>query len=156
MGLALRSRLHIESPVHDESAARTENPWRARHWLSHVVLLPTLAAFAAMKVEVFIHATAWMMLVILLISDDGRWIGAFIGAMLLGGRNAFRTGRLVIGSMSAGVTQLALTALAAHAWAIPGEATMALLAGALIIEFTAPMRRRLVEQLNQTEDQFST
>ena len=77
--------------------------------------------------------------------------GAFLGAMLPGGRKTLRTTRLVIGSMSAGTTQLAVTAIAAHVWAIPETLILPLLLGSLLIEFTAPARRQFARHLAEME-----
>jgi hypothetical protein len=118
------------------------------------VLISALAASVGVKIEWIEHFSFWPLLLILLLSDDGRWVGAFIGAMLPGGRKALRTTRLVMGSMSAGVTQLSIAALAIHADAVPEFIVPALLAGALVMELTVPMRRNLVEQINRAEAEW--
>jgi hypothetical protein len=116
------------------------------HWL-----VPPLTACAAIKVDVIAHAHLGALLALLLISGDGRWIGALVGALLPGGRRVLRTMRLVLGSMSCGVTQLAITAAAAHAGALPRETTFGLLVGAVAIEVLAPARRSMARRLVETE-----
>ena len=62
--------------------------------------------------------------------------------------------RLVLGSMAAGPTQLAITAIAVHTWSIPDGFAMALLLGAVVIEVTTPARRKMARQLIQTEEEI--
>lgn len=116
------------------------------------LLLPALAAMVCVKIEWIAHATFWPLIVVLLLCDDGRWLGAFLGAILPGGRTPLRTTRLVIGSMSAGITQLAVAAIALHADAMPEFIALTLLAGSLLMEFTTPLRRSLVAQLHLAEE----
>ncbi len=119
-----------------------------------IVLVPVLAGCVAIKIDLFEHFAVWPIVVILLLSGDGRWFGAFVGAMILGGRRSLRTMRLVLGSMACGPTQLAITALAIHTWSIPGEYAMALLLGAVLIETTVGARRSMAKRLIQTEKEI--
>ena len=119
-----------------------------------IVLVPVLAGCVAIKIDLFEHFAVWPIVVILLLSGDGRWFGAFVGAMILGGRRSLRTMRLVLGSMACGPTQLAITALAIHTWSIPGEYAMALLLGAVLIETTVGARRSMAKRLIQTEEEI--
>lgn len=121
------------------------------------VLLPSLAALAIVRIELF-HAASWaafwLIIVFLLLSGDARWLGAFCGAMLPGGRSSLRTMRLVMGSMAAGPTQLAVTAHIAHTMSVRDELVLALVLGAALIELTTPMRRSLAQQLADTEQEL--
>ncbi|MEE9129428.1 MAG: hypothetical protein V3T84_05375 [Phycisphaerales bacterium] len=119
-----------------------------------IVLVPVLAGCVAVKIDLFAHFAVWPIVVILLLSGDGRWLGAYLGAMVLGGRRSLRTMRLVLGSMACGPTQLAVTALAIHTWSIPGEYAMALLLGAVLIETTVGARRSMARRLIQTEQEI--
>ena len=119
-----------------------------------MVLVPVLVGCVAVKIDLFAHFAVWPIVVILLLSGDGRWFGAYLGAMVLGGRSSLRTMRLVLGSMACGPTQLAITALAIHTWSIPGEYAMALLLGAVLIETTVSARRSMARQLIQTEEEI--
>jgi hypothetical protein len=123
--------------------------------LVHLVCLPLLGAATTVKIELFEDFAFWPLVVILLISDDGRGLGAFCGAMLPGGRRTLRTLRLVIGSVSAGATQLALIAIAAHAWAVPRQVVLPAVLGSLIIEFAAGSRHKLVQRITQVEEEVS-
>lgn len=121
-----------------------------RGGMLHLVV-PAVAACVAAKIDLFADFTFWPIAVLLLLSGDGRWLGAFTGAMVLGGRDSLRTMRLVLGSMAAGPTQLAVTAVAIHTGSIPARFAMGLLFGAVLIEVTAPARRRMAQRLITTE-----
>ncbi len=122
--------------------------------VTQVLLVPTLTACVAIRIDLFEHFALWPIVVILLLSGDARWFGAFVGAMVLGGRRSLRTMRLVLGSMACGPTQLAVTALAIHTRSIPGEFAMALLLGAVLIETTVGARRAMAKRLIQTEQEI--
>jgi hypothetical protein len=122
--------------------------------LFSLLLIPALAACVAVRIELIEHFAFWPIVIVLLLSDEGRWIGAFLGAMLPGGRRGLRTLRLVMGSMAAGPTQLTVTALAVHTWTIPDQLLLPLLLGAVLIETTAPARRKMAQQLIQTEQEL--
>lgn len=115
------------------------------------VMIPSLAACVAFKADLFGEFAIWPVIVIMLLSDDGRWIAAFLGAMIPGGRRALRTMRLTLGSMAAGPTQLAVTAIGAHAGLIPASLVLPLMLGAALIEVTAPARRGIARRLAETE-----
>jgi hypothetical protein len=125
----------------------------ARGALSHVVV-PAVAASVAVKVDLLDIFAFWPCLVILLLSGDGRWLGAFAGATILGGRRGLRTMRLVLGSMAAGPTQLAVTAVALHTWLLSPQYGMALLLGATLVELMAPARRGMAKRLIRTEEEL--
>lgn len=120
----------------------------------HHVLAPTLAACVAMRVDFYENFAFWPILIVLLLSGDGRWLGAFAGAMLLGGRHNLRTMRLVLGAMASGPTQLAVAAVAVHMRVIDGEWALALLLGAVLIEVTVNARRSMAQRLVATEHEI--
>lgn len=124
---------------------------RAARVAAQHVLLPALVATTLIKVDWIDDFAFWPLLVILLLSDDGRWLGAFIGAMLPGGRPALRTMRLVVGSMAAGPTQLAVTAVGVHSGMIPPRFVLPLVLGAVLIEVAAPVRRTFAHRVSQAE-----
>jgi hypothetical protein len=125
----------------------------ARVALSHVVV-PTVAASVAVKVDLMDSFAFWPCLVILLLSGDGRWLGAFAGATILGGRGGLRTMRLVLGSMAVGPTQLAVTAVALHTWLLSPRYGMTLLLGAALVELMTPSRRGMAKRLIRTEEEL--
>ena len=118
------------------------------------VLVPLLAACVGMKIDIFAYFSIWPLVVFVLLSGDGRWLGALMGALLPGGRRGMRTMRLVMGSMACGPTQLAVAAVAAHTWAVPESVPYALLLGAVYIEMSAPLRRIMARRLAQTEEEL--
>ena len=123
--------------------------WLARPLAS--IAVPALAGFAAIRVDLHHDLSLWPIILLLALSGDGRWLGAYLGAMLLGGRKSLRTMRLVMGSMACGPTQLAVTVIAASSGALPGKYILPLLFGAALVEALAPLRRRMAERLIQTE-----
>lgn len=134
---------------------RRPSPGRFAGVAIHHLLLPTMAALAVLRInlhELSLGALGPIVL-ILLVSGDGRWLGAFAGAMLPGGRRGLRTMRLVLGSMAAGPTQLAFATVAAHTQSVRGDFVLALVLGAVLIEVTAPARRSMARRLAQLEDQ---
>jgi hypothetical protein len=90
-------------------------------------------------------------LLLVLVSGDGRWLGALIGAALAGGRPWMRSMRLVMGMMACGPTQLALALVALHAGAVDGSLALAVLAGALVIEAGVPVRRAMARRVEDIE-----
>ncbi|MHC5024604.1 MAG: hypothetical protein ACYTGG_11980 [Planctomycetota bacterium] len=132
-------------------------PWSARRVAEEVLrcaLVPSVAACLAVRIEVFAHFAFWPLVVLVILSGDGRWIGAFIGAMLPGGRRWLRTMRLVMGSVACGPTQVAVAAMAVHAWSLPETIPLGLLAGAILIEMTTPMRRAVAWRLAEAEEEL--
>jgi hypothetical protein len=115
------------------------------------VLLPIAAALLAVRIEFFEHLSLWMIVAAMVLSGDGRWFGAFLGAMLSGARRSLRTMRLVLGVMSAGGVQVALAAIALSAGVVPEEAAYALLAGTLLMEITTNARRTMARQIEEAE-----
>jgi hypothetical protein len=119
-----------------------------------LVVVPLLAACVGMKIDIYAHFALWPIVVFVLLSGDGRWLGALMGALLPGGRKGMRTMRLVMGSMACGPTQLAVAALAAHTWVVPESIPYALLLGAIYIETSTPLRRIMARRLAQTEEEL--
>lgn len=118
------------------------------------ILIPTLAALAMIKVEPILHFHIWMVLVMMILGGDGRWFGAFFGAMAPGGRRSMRTMRLILGMMSCGPTMLAIAVIGAHTNAIPENLTLALILGAGLIELTTSARRTMARRLIETEEEY--
>jgi hypothetical protein len=115
------------------------------------LLRPLVAALAAVAVHLSESFAFWPAVILPLLSGDGRWCGALIGALLPGGRPVLRTMRLVLGSMAAGPTQLAVTALAVQFELLSGGIAVGLLLGAAVIEATAPARRAAALRLIEAE-----
>ena len=114
-------------------------------------LVPCLAASVAVHVDINAHFELWMLIVLVALSGDGRWLGAFFGAMVLGGRAGLRTMRLVLGTMACGPTQLAIAAIGAVTWSLPGPVVLGLMLGAVVMEMTVGARRSMARRLIATE-----
>ena len=154
-------RVGIKSHRHASGGAGdVRNNAKVRSWpgnlgaATHAIAIPALAALVTVKINLFEDASIWPILLVLLLSDDGRWLAAFLGAMLPGGRSGLRTMRLTLGSMAAGPTQLAVAALGAHTLAIPGRMVLALALGSALIAATAPARRGMARRLAHAEHEL--
>jgi hypothetical protein len=116
------------------------------HWLMELGVA-MLAAAVAMEFDLYDHFALWPLVILVLLADDGRWLGAFVGLVLVGGRTLPRAMRLAMPAMACGSTQLAVASAALHGWLLPARFALPLLAGAILIEVTAPLRRRLAAQM---------
>ena len=132
-------------------------PWISPQ-LSHILknaaghlFVPVLGACVGMKIDIYADFSFWPIVALLIIGGDVRWLGAYLGAIVLGGRSSLRTMRLVLGSMACGPTQLAVTAIAIHTWSLPGKYVFALLLSAILIEVTVGARRSMAKRLIETE-----
>ncbi|MCZ6834995.1 MAG: hypothetical protein O7G85_04405 [Planctomycetota bacterium] len=118
------------------------------------VVFPVLACFVMLRIDMNQHANLWMILLFVLLCGDGRWLGAFFGAMMLGGRKSLRTMRLVMGTMSCGPTMLVVTLLGVEIGLLPPPIALSLALGVALIEVTAPTRRNIARQLVQAEEEI--
>ena len=121
-----------------------------KRMLEHTAV-PIVAACAAVKVDFVADLALVPILLFLILSGDGRWLGALIGATALGGRRGLRSMRLVLGTMAAGPTQAAIAALGAQLGVLPKPLVLAALLGAALIEIATPARRKFAESLEKTE-----
>jgi hypothetical protein len=126
-------------------------PLRRLASIFEFIIIPTLVAIAAFHLDWATQLAFWPIVIVSILCGDGRWFGALIGALLPGGRRGLRTMRLVLGAMAAGPTQLAVTALGLCTRALPESMAVALLIGVVVIEITAPLRRRLASQMETLE-----
>jgi hypothetical protein len=117
-----------------------------------VLLVPALAASVAIRVDLLGDFRFWPVVVIMIVCGDGRWLGALLGALVLGERHGLRTMRLVLGSMAAGTTQLAVVAVGLNSGLLQAGPALALILGASLIEVTAPVRRSMSRRLTETEE----
>jgi hypothetical protein len=122
---------------------------RISRGILQLVIVPAVAATVAIRIDVLEDLTPWPVLILVLLSTDGRWLGAFTGVQILGGRRGLGTMRLVMASTAAGPTQLVVTAIAVSTWSIDTSLGLALLLGAVLIEVTGPARRSVAQRLIQ-------
>jgi hypothetical protein len=118
------------------------------------VLVPAVAGAIACRVELFAHLSLWPMLVLPLLSGDGRWIGAFLGAVLCGARKSLRSMRLVLGAMGAARAQLAFACIALGAAVLDEGVAFALLIGAALMDSTSTIRSHIARDLEQAEQEL--
>ena len=118
--------------------------WSAR---AVPLLVPPIAALAALRIEPFLDLRWSLLIVLSLIADDGRWLGGTLGAWLPGGMSAARAMGLGLVAVSAGPAMLAITAVAIATGSLSPAAAAGLLAGAVLIETLAPVRRRFAADL---------
>lgn len=121
-----------------------------KRMLEHI-LFPFLAALVMIRIDLILHARVGMIIVIMLLAGDGRWLGAYCGAMVPGGRRSLRTMRLILGVMSCGPTMLAVAGIGIATGTLGESPTLALALGAGLIEATTPMRRLMARRLTETE-----
>ena len=122
---------------------------------ANYIVVPVLGACVGIKIDIYADFRFGPIVVLLIIGGDVRWMGAYFGAMSLGGRRSLRTMRLVLGSMACGPTQLAVTAIAIHTGSIPGKYAFALLLSAILIEVTVGARRSMAKRLIETEEEIA-
>jgi hypothetical protein len=118
------------------------------------VLVPTVAASVALGVDLYDDFWFWPLLLLIIASADGRWIGATTGAMLLGQRQWLRTMRLMMGTMASGPTQIAVAAVVVQAGLIDGSLALAVAVGAITVEVSPPLRRAMSRHLSDMEDEL--
>lgn len=105
------------------------------------LLLPALAALASLQVEWIAHTSAWLVLGCLLLSGDGRWLGAWVGTLLSGRSGSGPARRLALAACGSGPLQVAIAAMALTEGVLDQAWAGALLLGALSTEVAAPLRR---------------
>ena len=71
-----------------------------------LVIIPTLAATVAVKIDLVEHFRLWLVVVFLLLSGDARWLGAFTGAAVLGGRRSLAEAGAVVPQIQGGFRNL--------------------------------------------------
>jgi len=148
--------LMMGTPIAAMAVGWMASPVRG-HWLRRALehsAVPIVVGCAAVRVDFLTDVAFWPVLMFLLLSGDGRWLGALIGSAALGGRRGVRAMRLVLGSMAAGPTQAAVAALGAQLGVLPNRLVAAALLGAALIEIATPARRSLARRLAKTEQEL--
>ncbi|MCA9290886.1 MAG: hypothetical protein KDA25_07145 [Phycisphaerales bacterium] len=129
----------------------TRRGGRVTRALTMGVLLPGLAAMTMLRIEPFLHASFWPIAAVLIVSGDGRWLGATIGALLPGGRRGWTAMRLGLPLYAAGPMQVAIVALGLWTDRLGGTMALALVIGAAATEVSAGLRRWLSARLDDAE-----
>lgn len=123
-------------------------PSRDWKWLSILVryaAIPSVMATALVLIHPFKDVSLWLIVIVILLCADGRWLGGILGLGLLGGYNSKDALRLAIPLVDSGISQLCMTALLFGAGVLPAEFALAALVGAVFLEYTAPLRMKLAQ-----------
>jgi len=108
------------------------------------VAVPLAGGLAGVHVDPLADAAFWPVVLLLVISGDGRWVGGWIGLLSLGGRRLPTAIRLSGGCLAAGPVQVAMVALAAGEDLLPDRLAFAALLGGLAVELLSPLRDRML------------
>lgn len=118
-------------------------PTRNNRWLRWFVdfaAIPSITATSLVLIHPIDAFQIWPCLVVILLCADARWLGGVIGLGILGGRKSADAMRLSIPLVDAGVSQLCVVALLFGAGVLAAPLALAVIIGALFLEFTAPIR----------------
>ena len=109
--------------------------------------VPVLAALAAVRVEPFLDVRWGVLILLAVVAEDGRWIGATLGTWLPGGVPFLGAMRLGLVAVPAAPMMLAFVAVSLSAGLLAPAAGAGLLVGVLLIEGLAPVRHRMAADL---------
>jgi hypothetical protein len=129
-------------------AALFEPTWVDR---THRLLVPALVSIALLRIEPWLDLRWWPLLVVVLLTDNGRLLGGVLAAFLPGGRRGLRAMRMALGLSAAGPTQAAIAAIAIAWESLPPAWGLALLLGAAVPELSTPLRARAAAMLDAAE-----
>ncbi|MDP7008024.1 MAG: hypothetical protein QGI78_00465 [Phycisphaerales bacterium] len=122
-------------------------PWL--EWFADRAAIPSIIASAMVLIHPLEALKFWPILLILLISADGRWLGGFTGLRILGGRTTVDAMRTTMPLVDASVSQLCLGVMLFGIGVLSQELTMSIIIGALFIELTAPTRKKFALELQE-------
>ena len=115
--------------------------WRWQWVFVDYAAIPSVMATALVLVHPVEHFQFWPTLFVVLLCADARWLGGIIGLGILGGRKTNNAMRLAIPLVDAGVSQMCMATLLFGAAILTEPFLLALLAGAVFLEFTVPLRQ---------------
>ncbi|MFO0827808.1 MAG: hypothetical protein U0572_06610 [Phycisphaerales bacterium] len=129
--------------------------WRAIGRRLAAVAVPSLAAIVAIGIDPLRDLSPMVFVLLFLVAEDGRWLGAF-AARVLGGEPAGVSVRSAMVGLSAGPTMLAFVGAGAATRVLSPASAAGLLLAAALLEFLRPARLRLARRLEdaqaETED----
>ncbi len=111
-------------------------------WLTDNAAIPSIVATTLVLIHPIEAFSFWPVIVVLLVSGDGRWLGGMFGLTILGGRSSMSTMRLTMPLVDAGVSQLCMASLLFGVGVLRPELTLAAIIGVVFLELSAPMRRK--------------
>lgn len=134
------------APIVGWMCARVCNaaPWR---WISERLLMPLLAALVMVKLELLLDASVWIIILVVIVSGDGRWLGTFIGGRLAARRGVLTTMALALPSLAAAPMQLGIVAIGMASGVLPSGLALPLVAGVAVIELSERLRLRMADHL---------
>jgi len=141
IGLATMPRLSAPAGVRLRRAAA----------LAGAVAIASVAALATVRIELLLDARLWPLLILPIVTGDGRWLGGMVAALLLGGRGPGVASRLLLVLSAAGPTQVAMAAIGLWTELLPPTLALGLVVGAVLVELTGPVRRRAERTLREAE-----
>tara|TARA_B100000959_G_scaffold284721_1_gene357143 strand:- start:850 stop:2037 length:1188 start_codon:yes stop_codon:yes gene_type:complete len=125
-------------------------PKRDSHWLqwfADYAAIPSIAATAMVLIHPIGSLSFLPILLVVLISSDGRWLGGMVGLLILGGRTSANAMRITMPLVDAGASQLCMAAMLFGVGVLSEELTLAAISGAIFIELTAPTRRKFATSI---------
>lgn len=122
-------------------------PWL--RWFSDYAAIPSIAATAMVLIHPLHALSVWPIVLVVLISSDGRWLGGMIGLLILGGRTSVNAMRITMPLVDAGASQLCMAAMLFGVGVMSEELTLAAILGAIFIELTAPTRRKFATSIGE-------
>lgn len=122
------------------SIPRTQLAWLT--WLTDNAAIPSIVATTLVLIHPIEAFSFWPVIVVLLVSGDGRWLGGMFGLAILGGRSSVSTMRLTMPLVDAGVSQLCMASLLFGVGVLRPELALAAIIGVVFLELSAPMRRK--------------
>lgn len=123
-------------------------PWLT--WFVDYAAIPSIVTATLVLIHPVDSLSFWPILLVVLISADGRWLGGLVGLKILGGRSTASAMRTTMPLVDAGVSQLCMAAMLFGVGILNEELTIAAIFGTLFIELTAPTRKKFsVEIANE-------
>ena len=119
-------------------------------WFTDKVAIPSIVATTLVLIHPIEAFSFWPVLVVLLISGDGRWLGGMFGLTILGGRSSISTMQLTMPLVDAGVSQLCMASLLFGVGVLHPELALAAIIGVVFLELSAPMRRKFAISISRT------
>jgi len=118
-------------------------------WFTDYAAIPSIAATAMVLIHPLESLSFWPIVLVVLISSDGRWLGGMIGLLILGGRTSVNAMRISMPLVDAGASQLCMAAMLFGVGVMSQELTLAAIFGAIFIELTAPTRRKFATSIKE-------
>ena len=120
-------------------------PWLT--WFADNAAIPSIAATAMVLIHPLDALSFWPIVLVALISSDGRWLGGMIGLLILGGRTSVSAMRITMPLVDAGASQLCMAALLFGVGVLSAELAVAAIIGAVFIELTAKTRQKFAASI---------